>query len=189
MPKNRIRQAANTLFCSGGLRGVSIDDICRSIGIAKKTFYLFYANKDDLVQEFIEGSFLKIHQTLQENLVPPEAIQKLKIFDGHLADFLRIFYPVLIADLRRYHDAPYQIFIHNRKKLVGYLVAIIELGKQQGAFRENLDSLILAELRFDELERIFSRRNEVGLGDLYRSQRELFEHYLAGLVLSQGVVT
>lgn len=181
MPKNRIRQAANAMFCSGGLRGVSIDDICRSIGIAKKTFYLFYANKDDLVQEFIEGSFSRIYHTLQENLVPPEAVQRLKIFDAHLADFLRIFYPVLASDLRRYHDAAYQTFVNNRAKLVGYLVAILELGKQQGAFRENLDSLILAELRFNELEAIFSRRNEVGLGDLYRSQQELFDHYVGGL--------
>ena len=106
----------------------------------------------------------------------------MKLFDGYLADFLKIFYPVLISDLIRHHNEAYQIFIHHRMKLVGYLVAIIELGKQQGAFRENLDSQILAELRFNELETIFSRRHEVGLGDLYRSQRELFDHYLGGLI-------
>ena len=35
----------------------------------------------------------------------------LKIFNSHRADFVKIFYAVLIADLRRYHDATYQIFI------------------------------------------------------------------------------
>lgn len=68
---------------------------------------------------------------------------------------------------------------------MNHLATIIESGKQQGTFRKNLDTLILAELRFNELETMCSQRNEVGLLDLYRSQQEVFDHYLAGLVFRE----
>ncbi|HTJ51888.1 MAG TPA: TetR/AcrR family transcriptional regulator [Cyclobacteriaceae bacterium] len=182
MSRDRILQAASTMFCRCGLRGVSIEDICHFIGIAKKTFYLFYEDKDDLVKEFVEASFSKIHVAIQDSSMPLEAIQRLRLFDSQLMDFLRIFYPTLIFDLRRHHNATYQIFSNNRVKLIEHLVSIIELGKQQGTFRM-LDSSVLAELRFNELETIFSKRNEIGLGELQRNQQELFDHYLAGLIL------
>jgi AcrR family transcriptional regulator len=180
--KNRILHTADVIFCRHGLRAVSIDDICHSIGIAKKTFYLSFASKDALVQEFVEGSFSKIHHALREVSLPLEAIQRLKVFDRHLTDFLKMFYPSLIFDLKRYHHMTYQIFFSNRMKLIMDLVAIIELGKSQGVFRSNLYSSILAQLRFNELEAIFSQRFEIDHDDLNRSQQELFDHYLAGLV-------
>ncbi|HEY8934046.1 MAG TPA: TetR/AcrR family transcriptional regulator [Cyclobacteriaceae bacterium] len=180
--KNRILHAADTIFCRHGLRAVSIDKICHSIGIAKKTFYLCFASKDALVEEFVEGAFSKIHHALREDSLPLEAIQRLKVFDRHLADFLKMFYPTLIFDLKRYHHDTYQTFLSNRTKLMMDLVDIIELGKLQGVFRNTLYSSLLAELRFNELETIFSQRFEIELDDLNRNHQELFEHYLAGLV-------
>jgi AcrR family transcriptional regulator len=76
--KTRILQAADTLFCRSGLRAVSIDDICRFLGIAKKTLYLFYDNKDALVEEFVDASFEKLYHTLEHGPTGADAIQRLK---------------------------------------------------------------------------------------------------------------
>lgn len=44
---------ANGLFSKDGVREVSIDDICRKLCISKKTFYQYYAQKEDLVADVV----------------------------------------------------------------------------------------------------------------------------------------
>lgn len=44
---------ANGLFSKYGVCEVSIDDICRKLCISKKTFYQYYAQKEDLVADVV----------------------------------------------------------------------------------------------------------------------------------------
>jgi hypothetical protein len=60
------------------------------------------------------------------------------------------------------------------------------MGKEQGAFRKNMDAQILAELRFREIESVLLQRSEIALQELHRQQQQLFEHYLAGLVAREA---
>jgi AcrR family transcriptional regulator len=41
------------LFVARGIRDVSIDEVCHELGISKKTFYVFYAKKEDLVRDTV----------------------------------------------------------------------------------------------------------------------------------------
>ena len=40
--KERILETATTKMTVAGVRSVSIDDICRELGISKKTFYVYF---------------------------------------------------------------------------------------------------------------------------------------------------
>lgn len=51
--KDRILDSADELFSERGVRDVTIDDVCRRISISKKTFYQYYSQKEDLVEEVI----------------------------------------------------------------------------------------------------------------------------------------
>lgn len=42
-------QAAATVFAEKGVAATSVDDIVRAAGVAKGTFYLYFATKDDVV--------------------------------------------------------------------------------------------------------------------------------------------
>ncbi|MEO6358138.1 MAG: TetR/AcrR family transcriptional regulator, partial [Ferruginibacter sp.] len=55
----RIQQKAHGLFMQFGLRSVSMDDIANSLGISKKTIYLYFADKDELVDAVVESEFQK----------------------------------------------------------------------------------------------------------------------------------
>ena len=50
MVKNEILKTAGELFFKYGLRSVSIDDICNEMHISKKTFYVHFKQKDELVE-------------------------------------------------------------------------------------------------------------------------------------------
>lgn len=53
LTKETIMKTANVLFSQDGVREVSIDDICRKLCISKKTFYQYYAQKEDLVADVV----------------------------------------------------------------------------------------------------------------------------------------
>jgi AcrR family transcriptional regulator len=181
MEKRRILQVASELFSRSGLKSISVDVICHSLGIAKKTYYLVYRNKDELVSDYIHEFFVALFRELQQNTTSADAVERLKIFDAYLVDRMSRINPAIVSDLKRYHNSIYQIFVNNQQKLVGKLSSIIELGKRQGAFRKNLDAQILAELRFNEIKFVLARRGEIAWQELHRQQQQLFEHYLAGL--------
>ena len=55
--KQRIKQAANDLVMQYGIRSVSMDDIAAKLGISKKTIYLYFKDKDEILHELMEMGF------------------------------------------------------------------------------------------------------------------------------------
>ena len=52
--KEKILSTAYALFRQRGVRDVTIDDICRSLSMSKKTFYQYYSQKEDLVAAAVD---------------------------------------------------------------------------------------------------------------------------------------
>ena len=44
------------MFFRLGIRSVSIDDICHELGMSKKTFYVYFASKDELVEQLLQAN-------------------------------------------------------------------------------------------------------------------------------------
>jgi len=53
--RDRILNAATTLFYAEGIRAVSADKIIQAAGITKVTFYRYFPSKDDLVVAYLEN--------------------------------------------------------------------------------------------------------------------------------------
>jgi AcrR family transcriptional regulator len=45
--KNRILEGAASVFIRKGVRGTTVEDILRAAGVSRRTFYRFFASKDD----------------------------------------------------------------------------------------------------------------------------------------------
>jgi len=52
--KTAIIDAAETLFLKHGFSHVSVDEICKYAGVSRKTFYVYFANKDALTIELLD---------------------------------------------------------------------------------------------------------------------------------------
>ena len=63
--KTVIMDAAETLFLKHGFRRVSVDEICRCAGVSRKTFYVYFTNKDALTIELLD----KLIDTLTNEFV------------------------------------------------------------------------------------------------------------------------
>jgi len=63
--KIAIMDVAETLFLKHGFRRVSVDEICRRTGVSRKTFYVYFKNKDALTIELLN----KLVDTLTNEFV------------------------------------------------------------------------------------------------------------------------
>lgn len=163
--KPQIIRIACELFFRLGIRSVSIDDICREMGMSKKTFYVYFASKDELIEQMLQANLAYIGEKMGELLEVKDFRQIVKRFlkrqETEKNDVRRV--PQLVYDLKKYYPRQFaqfqqQTFEQNQRYIAQYL----ELGVAQGLVRANLNidltALIFARIHaaairdFEELE-------------------------------------
>lgn len=80
--------AAAIAFAENGYYKTTIDDIARSLGISKPTFYHYYKKKEDLLTDCTQIAIkhiLPMAELAQQ--YPGNALEKLKYYFQHLIDF------------------------------------------------------------------------------------------------------
>src|SRR5690606_34505129 len=109
--KERIRQQAKKLIMQYGVRSISMDDIAGSLGISKKTIYLYYADKDELV-EAVVGDLIRYNQRICEGdrHQAENAIHELYLARIGVGEMLSTINPSLLFELQKYHPAAYKQF-------------------------------------------------------------------------------
>lgn len=139
--KDRILEASGELFSQRGIRDVTIDDVCRHIGISKKTFYEFYPQKEDLVEDVITDRLQKkqaYFTSLLENKNPIEimrtillTIEKNKLFiaDKKIMRDVKKYYPNTLA------KHAYRKHSVLKKKAKEYF----DRGQEEGYFKKDID--------------------------------------------------
>ncbi len=142
-----IVRTSEELFAQYGIRSVSIDDICKQLGISKKTFYVYFEQKADLVDALLEEHdaemankslhWLENHQIVDtlSNVVA----QMRRIGKSHET-------PPMLYDLQKYYPACYEKHKKRFKEThYNMLVRYLQRGKQEGVFRANLEVELCAE--------------------------------------------
>ena len=144
-----IIKAAGELFFRLGIRSVSIDDICRELGMSKKTFYVYFASKDELIAQMLQANLDYMAGKMEELLKLQDFRQLVKVFlkrqEAERNDVRRV--PQLVYDLKKYYprqfsDFQVQCFEMQKKYIMQYL----ELGVAQGLVRANLNIELTAVL-------------------------------------------
>ena len=66
--KNEIMNIASDLFYSKGISETTISEIAYLANIGKGTFYEYFKNKDDVINEYIKIYFQNIHQQINQKI-------------------------------------------------------------------------------------------------------------------------
>lgn len=147
--KNHIIKTAGELFFRLGIRSVSIDDICRELGISKKTFYVYFASKDELIEQMLQANLDYIGGKMEELVKLHDFRQLVKKFikrqEAEKNDVRRV--PQLVYDLKKYYPrqfADFQVKCFEMQK--GYIMRYLEMGVEQGLVRADLDIELTAVL-------------------------------------------
>lgn len=132
-----------------GIRSVSIDDICRELGISKKTFYVYFESKDQLVSEMLALHEQKMERKMLHNVeaktilqIIQEWVQIAKKTEKDLQQP-----PPIMYDLEKYYPAlAAQHKEHLCEMIYRNLVRFIEKGQEEGIFRGDVDATLTAQL-------------------------------------------
>jgi AcrR family transcriptional regulator len=147
--KLHIIKTAGDMFFRLGIRSVSIDDICREMGMSKKTFYVYFESKDELVAQLLQSNINYMEGKMEELLRLHDFTKLISVFlkrqEAEKNDVRRV--PQLVFDLKKYYPRQFEEFQHNcfetQKR---YIMRYLEQGREQGLVRTNLDIELTAVL-------------------------------------------
>ena len=137
------------MFFRLGVRSVTIDDICRELGMSKKTFYVYFEGKDQLIESMLESNLHYMQTKMEELLQVSDFRQIVKVFLKHQEaeknDVRRV--PQLVYDLKKYYPRQFQDFqIKCFEMQKEYIMRYLELGVKEGLVRANLNIELAAVL-------------------------------------------
>jgi AcrR family transcriptional regulator len=144
-----IIKTAGELFFRLGIRSVSIDDICRELGMSKKTFYVYFESKDELIEQMLDANLAYISGKMNDLFLLQDFRQLVKVFikrqEAEKNDVRRV--PQLVYDLKKYYPrqfADFQLKCFETQK--EFIMRYLELGVAQGLVRANLNIELTAVL-------------------------------------------
>jgi len=146
---NNIIKTAGEMFFRLGIRSVSIDDICHELGMSKKTFYVYFASKDELVEQLLQANIDYMASKMEDLLKTGDFKQLVAKFIKHQEaeknDVRRV--PQLVYDLKKYYPKQFAQFqVNCFKTQKDYLQRYLEMGQQAGLVRANLNIELVAVL-------------------------------------------
>ncbi len=136
------------LFYEFGIRNLNMDDISRSLGISKKTLYLYVKSKEDLIEKLFYLDEMKwdleMSKLTVENM---NAIEILLQVSLRVFEEMGRFNPKLKFELKKYYEPIFQQFmIRKQNHIFSQISKNIERGIAEGLYRNDINVELVAGL-------------------------------------------
>ncbi len=143
-----ILETAQSMFAKRGIKAVTMDELTNECGISKKTLYLYFPSKHNLVVKVMESLLTKIEQSFRIfPRVTPSAIIELQRFFEEIQKCFTKLTSLFLKDSRTYYlEAHQKLTSFLDRKLLSYISQNIERGKSELLYRQELDATASAEL-------------------------------------------
>lgn len=171
-----ILKTAKRLFYRLGIHNVTIDEIARAYGISKKTIYVSFESKSDLVNNVVEQEIFLFHSQLKEITAKAEnAVEELKHFFSLLGNFNVP--SIVIHDVKKHYPDLYHRLLGMADQTIKTFFDInIQRGMHELMYKENNKPAnnigtvlrILKLVIFDDRSQSADRAADIRvLGDLF----------------------
>lgn len=129
------------LFFRYGIKSVSMDDICKELGVSKRTLYVYFENKSQLVHEIFYRDFYLFKKCLKD--IPFEYSNAMLISYELFKRIDRKHKEIdasALLDLKKYYNSiDKKIHQMMHQLIVSSFLEAFQRGKCEGYFRENMD--------------------------------------------------
>jgi AcrR family transcriptional regulator len=175
--KNNIIEKASKLFLQLGFKSVTMEDLAVSLGISKKTLYIHFENKNELVQEVAYFIFESVRQEIlkiKENTSNP--IEELHCIKMEVMKYLESEKTSPNYQLQKYFPKIYEDLKTKEYHYLGQMVKMsIQNGIDSGLFRNEIDVEFVSRLYLNGMRGI--RDIEIFPIEQFKIE-DLFENYL-----------
>ena len=189
-PKERIKQAAHNLLMKYSIRSVSMDDIASSVGMSKKTLYLYYQDKDELVNAVVESVIAVNQCTCEGHIIAADnAVHEIFLAMEMMVEMCRTMNPSVIYEMQKYHPEAYKRFyLHKTQFLLRHIEQNIERGLSEELYRSDANAKVLARFRVESMFIPFNPDFQRSLPNftLLELEEQILTNFLFGLVTTKG---
>ncbi len=142
---------ASRIFFDRGFRDVSVEELCKVIGVSKGTFYKYFENRDALAEVVLDECFSEAVPAMEKNFASGKSVED--IIETHfrlLLDLLisRVSVPML-ADMESRMPKMSARFEKMRRAEIEALNSMFKLGQAEGSIRKDIDPVV-ASVIFEE---------------------------------------
>ncbi len=187
--QDRILHKGDELFRKYGVKSVTMDDLARELSISKKTLYLYFSDKEEIIFKTTEANIQRVDKDMKairkncKNAIDEvlQLMQYMNIMFGNMQ-------MNLMYDLKKYYPKAFQTYLDFKKaSLHQSILDNIKRGIKEGLYRKNIHPDIIARMRMEQVEDCFKHDvfnpSEYKLAEV---EIQILIHYLFGLVSSKG---
>jgi len=185
-----ILSLVSELYLKFGVKSVTMDDVSRHLGMSKKTLYQYVKDKNELVKMFVNFELEKnkhlFESVLMQNL---NSIEELFEINKFIRKLIASYNPALEYDLEKYYPTLYTEMLKIRRERAYFtLLRNIEKGKEEGYYRSELNTDIIAKLYISRMEQ--HQHSKCFTTDDLSSLKvfnEMFIYHLRGICNTKGI--
>lgn len=144
----RIVRQAREHFFAHGYCSCTMDDLARELGMSKKTLYVHFTGKDQIMRAVIDQLSREIRADAEALLANRHLgfAEKLRGFAEGMVQRLAQLNPRTLRDLQRFAPELYQLTVEMRQKNIPYIFGrFIEEGQLTGKVRADLNPVFAVE--------------------------------------------
>lgn len=187
---NDILFKVASLFRKYGIKSITMDDISRELGISKKTLYLYFTDKTDLVNKVTDFEIDRIKECfVSVTAFGTNAISELFEVNRFMIEMMKRNSPSFEYDLKKYYPDIFQkVLLNRRKGMIDSVLANLRRGKEEGLYRAELKEDIITKLQISRLENIYSdvmfKIEDYGAENIFK---EMFIYHIRGIANEAGI--
>ncbi|MEA3470519.1 MAG: TetR/AcrR family transcriptional regulator [Thermodesulfobacteriota bacterium] len=185
LTRQGILDAAIGLLTREGIQGLTMDRVAVEAGVAKGTLYVYFENKEQMLEATIDASFdplvRECSTLLDFDLAPDRKLEEfslchLRFFDEH-RDLVR----VLLFDRGRTHSGRSRYTDIRYRTSVKRVADVLNEGVRQGLFPP-IDSVKIAAMFIEANMGMVMQRIHDGIsGDVEKDAKQITDIFMEGL--------
>ncbi|MCD4731888.1 MAG: TetR/AcrR family transcriptional regulator [Bacteroidales bacterium] len=185
-----ILNSAFNIYTENGIRNISMDDLCRQMGISKKTLYKYVENKADLLRKINNHIHSQIINAIIElgktDLNAIDILLEMSKIPGKLFTQIN---PIISFEMRKYYPQVFEKSTSDRKVLITNSIRNnMDQGIKEGLYRQDLNKDIIAQLYFKNIEDFHTTLGETMKKYSFEKIFEvMFENHIRGIANEKGI--
>ena len=147
--KSFLTKAAE-LFIENGAKTLTMDDIAKAFSMSKKTLYIKYKNKEELIEAVLHFKLEEIITRLKYlDQTVENAVERMFCRDEEIENVAHSNNSLLIKQLIKYYPSIFnKHMMEFSDKFSEVMIHNIAKGREQGYYRENFDAEVYSKLFF-----------------------------------------
>jgi len=166
-----------------------MDEIASQCGISKKTIYLSFGNKDELVDAVMDEQVQRNSSRCElDNKIATNAIHEIFLSMDMVQEMLGDINPTTISDLQKFHPVSFAKFLKFKESyLYDMIYKNIIWGIQDGLYRSDLNMDIVTRLRLNNMFLPFNQEVfPAAKYSIVEVELQSLEHFLYGLATTKA---